>query len=97
MKNAEIIRILNENAAEVEQMPYIDEETAIRTEELLEAIDGAVKHLSISKRERMREFLSDILDFTGKLALILFLTASSGAMILGVVKLLLWVFDGIVG
>lgn len=45
----------------------------------------------------MREFLSDILDFTGKLALILFLTASSGAMILGVVKLLLWVFDGIVG
>lgn len=33
MKKTEIIRILNENVAEVEQMPYIDEETAIRTEE----------------------------------------------------------------
>ena len=96
MKKTEIIRILNENVAEVEQMPYIDEETAIKTEELLEAIDGAVKHLSRSKRERIREFLSDILDFTDKLAIILFLTASSGAIILGVVKLLLWVLSGII-
>lgn len=96
MKKTEIIRVLNENAAEVEQMPYIDEETTIKAEELLEAIDGAVKHLSRSKRERIREFLNDAIDFTGKLAIVLFLVASSGAMVLGIVKLLLWVLSGII-
>ena len=58
-----------------------------------ETLDSAISYLEQPKKERAKEILDDIVDFSGKLAVALFLFLTSGAMILGFIKLLLWVFS----